>query len=94
MHINGQHENIAVTIEEEYGGGKNPMLDGLWSREVSDMSTARPTNMDHDLQWESHHPEDHKQSVVCTLLHSLQTHITDKESKKVQIKKMRADLTN
>jgi hypothetical protein len=95
QHINGQHESIAFTIEEQDSDGNLPMLDVMWSRKGNQIGTdvyRKPTHMDHYLQWDSHHPVAHKLSVVRTLFHRVETHITDEERKKVEKEKIRSDL--
>ena len=71
------------------------MLDMLWRREGDTISTdvyRKPTHTDHYLRWDSHHPVAHKLSVVRTLFHRVEIHITDEDRKRVEKEKIKTDL--
>ena len=71
------------------------MLDAMWRRECDKICIdvyIKPTHTDHYLQWDSCHPVAHKLSVVRTLFHRVETHITDEDRKRVEKEKIRTDL--
>ena len=88
-HINGQHESITFTVEEQDSEGNLPMLNVMWRQEGDKIGTdvcRKPTYTDHYLQWDLHPPVAHKLSVVRTLFHRVEILITEKDRKRVEKK--------
>ena len=70
QHLNSIEQSIQFTCEVKENG-QLPFLDVLLSKEddgrISTSVYRKPTYTDHYLHFSSHHPQSHKQSVVCTL---------------------------
>ena len=49
----------------------------------------KPTHTDQYLNWDSHHPLDHKRSVVRTLLNRAETHVSDPQDRLTEKKHVR-----
>ncbi|XP_072041346.1 uncharacterized protein [Amphiura filiformis] len=86
-HINSQDNNIKFTREEEEDG-QLPFLDTLIVR-ASDGSVKvkifrKPTHTDQYLSFASHHPLEHKLSVIKTLLYRSEI-VTDPEDRAEEI---------
>ena len=84
--LNGLDDSgsIKFTYEEEHGG-KLPFLDLLLDRTETDrlkfLIYRKPTHTDQYLNFSSHHPIEHKLSVVRTLFERCQRLVTDNEDK-------------
>ena len=93
-HINTQDKNIQFTREEEEDG-QLPFLDTLIVR-GSDGSVKikifrKPTHTDQYLSFESHHPLEHKLSVVRTLIHRSEI-VTDPSDKEEEVSHIKSAL--
>ena len=91
-HINSIDHHIQFTIEPEKDG-QLPFLD-LCINIMDDGDTKltiyrKPTHTDQYLQFSSHHPLEHKRSVVRTLMHRAKNCITTVEDQKEEIKHVR-----
>ena len=87
--------NIKFTCEVEQDG-QLPFLDLLLNRtENGDLKLQiyrKPTNTDQYLNFSSHHPIEHKLSVVRTLLERSQCSVTDNEDRKQEDSHLEAAL--
>ncbi|XP_072023258.1 uncharacterized protein [Amphiura filiformis] len=95
-HINSQDNNIKFTREEEEDG-QLPFLDTLIVR-ASDGSVKvkifrKPTHTDQYLSFASHHPLEHKLSVIKTLLYRSEI-VTDPEDRAEEIEHVKGALRN
>ena len=94
-HINNVDDNIKFTIEPETNS-KLPFLD-LCTHVLDDGSTKltiyrKPTHTDQYLNFKSHHPLEHKRSVVHTLTTRAMEYVTTQADKKAELVHVRAAL--
>ena len=96
-HINNIDPNIKFTREEEEDG-KLPFLDTLVCRQPDGTLKVKvyrkPTHTEQYLNFSSHHPLEHKLSVVRTLLHRAETVVTDPADKAEEIAHVKNALRN
>ena len=87
-HINSLDNNIRFTREKEEDGTL-PFLDTLIVREecvsIKVKVYRKPTHTDQYLHLNSHHPLEHKLSVVRTLTHRAQSVVTEERDRKEEI---------
>ena len=96
-HINQIDLNIKFTTESEKDG-RIPFLDTEISR-LPDGSLKlkvyhKPTHTDQYLHFESHHPLEHKLSVILTLFHRADTTVTTPADHQQEIKHIKGALTS
>ncbi|XP_072033380.1 uncharacterized protein [Amphiura filiformis] len=96
-HINNIDPNIKFT-REEVEDGKLPFLDTLVCRQQDGTLKVKvyrkPTHTEQYLNFSSHHPLEHKLSVVRTLLHRAETVVTDQTDKEEEIAHVKNALRN
>ena len=93
-HINNQDRNIKFTREEEENGTL-PFLDTVINK-LDDGKIKifrKPTHTDQYLHFWSHHPLEHKLSVVTTLLHRSEI-VTDPEDRSEEVEHVKKALRN
>ena len=94
-HINSQNEYIKFTCDLAKDG-ELPFLDTVVKQ--SDDGTLsvsvyrKPTHTHQNLSFESHHPLEHKLSVIRTLTHRAEFAITDPEDKPKELDHIKAAL--
>jgi len=96
-HINNLDTNIKFTHEEEEDG-KLPFLDTLVCRQPDGTLKVKvyrkPTHTEQYLNFSSHHPLEHKLSVVRTLLHRAESVVTDPTDREEEIAHVKDALRN
>ena len=94
-HINRQNPHIKFTNDPEKDG-QLPFLDTLVKRQPNgslQVSVYRkPTHTDQYLAFDSHHPLEHKLSVIRTLFHRAETVVTTPEDKDSELKHVKTAL--
>ena len=96
-HINNIDPNIKFTREEEEDG-QLPFLDTHISRREDGSLKVKvyrkPTHTDQYLHFDSHHPLEHKLSVVRTLYDRADSIVTDPEDKSEELDHVKGALRN
>ncbi len=86
--LNTQHPSIKFTMKRE-GNGTLPMLDAKIHKNsdgtVKCTVYRKKTHTDQYLDFNSHHPLQHKLGVIRTLVHRAETVITKDEDKKAEV---------
>ncbi|XP_072025293.1 uncharacterized protein [Amphiura filiformis] len=94
-HINSQNEHIKFTNDPEKDG-QLPFLDTLVKRQTDGTVKVsiyrKPTHTDQYLAFDSHHPLEHKLSVIRTLFHRADTLVTDTEDREKEINHVKGGL--
>ena len=95
-HLNSMDDHIKFTIEREENG-QLPLLDTLMMRsennKIATKVFRKSTHTDQYLNYQSHHPLEHKRSVVNSLVHRANTIVTKEEDKKQELKHISEALT-
>ena len=95
-HLNSMDDHIKFTIEREENG-QLPLLDTLMRRsennKIATKVFRKSTHTDQYLNYQSHHPLEHKRSVVNSLVHRANTIVTKEEDKKQELKHISEALT-
>ncbi|XP_072048289.1 uncharacterized protein [Amphiura filiformis] len=96
-HINSQSDHIKFTSEVE-ADGQLPFLDTLVKRsEDGSLRVSvyrKPTHTDQYLNFDSHHPLEHKLSVIRTLFHRADFAVTDPLDREKEISHVQSALQN
>ena len=94
-HLNSINPAIQFTIEREQDG-KLAMLDTLLHRKpdgsIKVTIYQKPTHTNQYLDFKSHHPLQHKLSVVRTLMHRAETCVTEDADKETEIGNIKQSL--
>ena len=85
-HINNHNEHIKFTCDQAKDG-ELPFVDTLFKQSddgnLSVLVYRKHTHTYQYLSFQSHHPLQHKLSVICTLVHHAEFAVTDHEDIRV-----------